>query len=67
MYHNNDKENEDRNRKIGVGVAGLATVLAQKNIKYSSSEAYNFTKDLFSNIGSYANSASKALGTSTLG
>jgi len=54
---------QDRNRKIGIGVAGLATVLAQKNIKYSSSDAYNFTKDLFSDIGIYANSASKALGS----
>lgn len=43
-----------RNRKIGIGVAGLATVLAKKAIRYSSEDAYNFTKNLFKEIGDFA-------------
>lgn len=53
---------QDRNRKIGVGVAGLATVLAIKGIKYSSQEAYDFTKNLFKEIGDFAQEKSKELG-----
>lgn len=53
---------QDRNRKIGVGVAGLATVLAIKGIKYSSDEAYEYTKNIFAEIGKYAEEKSKELG-----
>ena len=56
---------KDRNRKIGIGVAGLATVLATKGLKYSSPEAVAFTKDIFSEIGDYAIKSSAKLGTIT--
>lgn len=54
---------QERNRKIGIGVAGLATVLATKGIKYSSDEAYELTKELFAEIGKFATAASKSLGS----
>lgn len=59
-YHK--KGMKDRNRKIGIGVAGLATVLAIKGIKYSSKEAATFTKDIFAEIGKFAIDASAKLG-----
>lgn len=59
-YHK--KGMKDRNRKIGIGVAGLATVLAIKGIKYSSKEAATFTKDIFAEIGQFAIDASAKLG-----
>ncbi len=42
------------NRKIGIGVAGLATILAKQNIKYSSSEAKDLTRNIFKFIGDAA-------------
>lgn len=56
---------KDRNRKIGIGVAGLATVLATKGIKYSSKEAVEFTKEVFAEIGKFATESSAKLGTIT--
>ncbi len=53
---------QKRNRKIGIGVTGLATVLAIKNIKYSSNDAFDFSKDVFAEIGSFAMKASSSLG-----
>ncbi len=57
---------KDRNRKIGIGVAGLATVLATKGIKYSSPEAVELTKQIFAEIGDYAAKASAKLGSITV-
>ncbi|MEI6079952.1 MAG: hypothetical protein WCQ53_04885, partial [bacterium] len=59
-YHR--KGMKDRNRKIGIGVAGLSTVLAIKGIKYSSPEAIEFTKDMFAEVGKFAMEASSKLG-----
>ena len=42
------------NRKIGIGVAGLATILAKQNIKYSSTEAKDLTRNIFKFIGDAA-------------
>lgn len=53
---------QDINRKIGIGVAGLATVLAKRAIKYSSEAAYEYTKKLFYEIGSMATHSSHLLG-----
>jgi len=50
-----------RNRKIGLGICGLHTVLATKAIKYSSDEAFDFTKLVFKNIGKWAKEASEKL------
>ncbi len=60
---------KDRNRKIGIGVAGLATVLATKGMKYSSPEAVAFTKEIFAEIGDFAVKSSEKLGsiTATIG
>jgi len=63
-YHR--KGMKDRNRKIGIGVAGLATVLATKGIKYSSDEAQKFTKEIFAEIGGYATESSSKLGNITV-
>jgi ribonucleoside-diphosphate reductase alpha chain len=49
------------NRKIGIGVAGLATVLAKENIKYSSDDSYDFTKKIFKEIGGFAKDKSEQL------
>ena len=49
------------NRKIGIGVAGLATVLAQKNIKYSSEEGKDITKGIFKFIGQRAKVKSESM------
>ncbi len=49
------------NRKIGIGCAGVATVLAKKEIKYSSSEAYEFTKNTFKELGEFSLGASENL------
>ena len=59
-YH--EKGMKDRNRKIGIGVAGFATVLATRGLKYSSKEAYDLAKDLFAEIGAFAAESSKELG-----
>ena len=59
-YHK--KGMKDKNRKIGIGVAGLATVLAIKGIKYSSPEAVEYTKSMFAEIGTFAIEASASLG-----
>lgn len=53
---------QKRNRKIGIGVAGFATVLATKGIKYSSKESYELAKSIFAEIGEFAAEASKELG-----
>lgn len=50
------------NRKIGVGIAGLATVLGLKNIRYSSDQAFDFTKGIFREIGEFALQSSSKLG-----
>jgi ribonucleoside-diphosphate reductase alpha chain len=57
---------KDRNRKIGIGVAGLATVLATKGLKYSSKEAVELTKEIFAEIGNFASKSSSKLGTITV-
>jgi hypothetical protein len=49
------------NRKIGIGVAGLATVLAMDGLKYSSNEAYEFTKLVFEDIGELAKKKSEEM------
>jgi len=56
-----------RNRKIGVGVAGLATVLATEKIKYSSEEAYKYTKHMFREVGRFSLDASSSLGDGCVG
>ena len=50
---------QEINRKIGIGVAGLATILAKQNIKYSSSEAKDLTRNIFKFIGSAARAKSE--------
>lgn len=54
---------KEKNRKIGIGVTGLATQLAKEGIKYSSDEAAEYTKKMFKEIGDFALEASSALGT----
>ena len=49
------------NRKIGLGVMGLADVLIQKNISYSSEEALKFAEDIISFIRTHAHEASQEL------
>ncbi|MFH1223427.1 MAG: hypothetical protein V1647_03680 [Pseudomonadota bacterium] len=63
-YHR--KGMKDRNRKIGIGVAGLATVLAIRGIKYSSKEACELTKDVFAEIGEFSAQTSSKLGNLTV-
>lgn len=53
---------KERNRKIGIGVAGFATVLATRGIKYSSKDACDLAKDIFAEIGEFAAEASAELG-----
>lgn len=48
-------------RKIGIGLAGLSTVFAQKGIKYSSKEAKDLTKSIFKYIGNAAKVKSEYL------
>jgi ribonucleoside-diphosphate reductase alpha chain len=49
------------NRKIGIGVAGLATAFALSGIKYDSKRAYDYTKELMELIGEFAEEKSKQL------
>ncbi len=49
------------NRKIGIGVAGLATVLAKKAIKYSDEKTYDFTRKIFKEIGEFAKGSSQEI------
>lgn len=53
---------KERNRKIGIGIAGLATELAKKGIVYGSGESYNFTLNVFKELGEYSLESSKKLG-----
>jgi ribonucleoside-diphosphate reductase alpha chain len=53
---------KERNRKIGIGVAGFATVLAKRGLKYSSPEGKELAKQIFAEIGTYAQEASAKLG-----
>ena len=58
---------KEKNRKIGLGVAGFATVLATRGIKYSSKESCNLAKEIFAEIGEFAAESSAELwGISTL-
>lgn len=54
------------NRKIGIGVAGLATVLAKKGIRYSSDEAYKLTNDYFTFIGEHSKRKSESMFTDNI-
>jgi len=54
---------KEKNRKIGIGVAGFATVLATKGIKYSSKEACDLAKGIFAEVGAFAAEASAKLGS----
>lgn len=51
-----------RNRKIGIGVAGLATVLALRKIPYGSDNACTTAGQLFAEIANYAVRSSSRLG-----
>jgi ribonucleoside-diphosphate reductase alpha chain len=53
---------KEKNRKIGLGVAGFATVLATRGIKYSSKESCNLAKEIFAEIGEFAAESSAELG-----
>ena len=50
------------NRKIGVGVAGVATVLAMKGLKYSSQEGRDYVKSLWGEIADVALAQSQEMG-----
>lgn len=51
---------KEKNRKIGIGIAGLATQLAKDGIKYS--EGYDYSKGIFSEIESFAREKSSEMG-----
>ena len=53
---------QEKNRKIGLGVAGLATEMAKRRIKYSSGVGYEFTRDLFREITRHAVEKSSDMG-----
>jgi ribonucleoside-diphosphate reductase alpha chain len=53
---------QEVNRKIGIGYAGLATVLAVKRLKYSSQEGREYMAALQREIAEYALAASQELG-----
>ncbi len=50
---------QEINRKIGIGVCGLATLLAKKDFKYSSEKAYQLTRNIFKEIGTLSLEASE--------
>jgi ribonucleoside-diphosphate reductase alpha chain len=51
-----------KNRKIGIGVAGLATILATTRTKYSSLDGRKIASDLMHEISEYATEESSNLG-----
>lgn len=57
------EDNQKHTRAVGLGVAGEAELIANKQIMYGSSAHLDFIEDLYSNFEKISDQASKDLGT----
>lgn len=53
---------KEMNRKVGIGIAGFATEIAKRGLKYSSQEACEIAKSAFKEIGEWAEESSSQIG-----